>query len=119
MKYMRLVEIVKFIDKLIRHNRKYIRYRITDRELALFIIYNYYYVFLKQIHPSSNILPMREPGNMQTKGITGMYDRGGVYRLSTDDKRCILMALYSFNKIEHDKFTVSTTIKEIFKLQKL
>lgn len=44
------------------------------------------------------------------------YDKMS-YRLSKEDKRCILIAFSLFNRVEYNKILVDSVIADIFKLK--
>lgn len=48
----REIKIVLFIRKLIKEHKKYINYRVNDEGFIVFMIFNYYYVIMKRLHPA-------------------------------------------------------------------
>lgn len=109
----REVKIVLFIRKLIKEHKKYINYRVQDEGFLVFMIFNYYYEVIKRIHPKAQIWQLKTTYDvcivMRYKKIK--------YRLSKEDKQCILMAFYLFNAVEYNKTLVDHVITDIFKLK--
>lgn len=109
----REIKIVLFIRKLIKEHKKYINYRIQDENFLVFMVFNYYYVIMKRLHPKAQIWQLKNSFrvdlNMKYKKIK--------YRLSKEDKRCILMAFHMFNEVEYNETLVDHVITDIFKLR--
>ena len=109
----REVKIVLFIRKLIKEHKKYINYRVQDEGFIVFMVFNYYYEVMKRIHPKAQVWQLR---NLWSVNLLMKYDKIS-YRLSKEDKRCILIASYLFNRIEYNKTLVDHVIADIFKLK--
>ena len=105
----REIKIVLFIRKLIKEHKKYINYRVQDEGFLVFMIFNYYYEVMKRIHPKAQVWQLKNTFVMRHKKIK--------YRLSKEDKRCILIAFYLFNAVEYSKILVDHVIADIFKLK--
>lgn len=109
----REIKITLFILKLIKEHKKYINYRVQDENFLVFMIFNYYYVIMKRLHPKAQIWQLKNSFrinlNMKYKKIQ--------YRLSKEDKRCILIAFHMFNEVEHSKILVDHVITNLFKLK--
>ena len=108
----REIKIVLFIRKLIKEHKKYINYRVNDEGFIVFMVFNYYYEIMKRIHPKAQVWQLR---NLWSVNLLMKYDKIS-YRLSKEDKRCILIAFYLFNRIEYNKTLVDHVIADIFKL---
>lgn len=111
----RQLKIIETIRKLIEHNMQYIDYRDKNKNFSIFMVYNYYYAIMKRLHPKAQVWNL-ENSYSTALNITLSY-RKNKYRLSKEDKRCILMAINSFNKIEYNKPLVENIIKNLFKLR--
>lgn len=109
----REIKIVLLIRKLIKEHKKYINYRVQDEGFLVFMIFNYYYEVMKRLHPKAQIWQLRNTYDV----CTVMRYKKTKYRLSKEDKRCILIAFYLFNKVEHSKILVDHVIADIFKLK--
>lgn len=109
----REIKIVLLIRKLIKEHKKYINYRVQDENFLVFMIFNYYYVIMKRLHPKAQIWQLK---NLWSVNLLMKYDKMS-YRLSKEDKRCILIAFYLFNKVENSKILVDHVIADIFKLK--
>lgn len=109
----REIKIVLFIRKLIKEHKKYINYRVQDENFLVFMVFNYYYEVMKRIHPKAQVWQLR---NLWSVNLLMKYDKIS-YRLSKEDKRCILIAFYLFNRIEYNKTLVDHVITNIFKLK--
>ena len=109
----RKIKIVLLIRKLIKEHKKYINYRVQDENFLVFMIFNYYYVIMKRLHPKAQVWQLKNTYNV----CTVMRHKKIKYRLSKEDKRCILIAFYLFNKVEHSKILVDHVIADIFKLR--
>lgn len=109
----REIKIVLFIRKLIKEHKKYINYRVNDEGFIVFMVFNYYYEIMKRIHPKAQVWQLR---NLWSVNLLMKYDKIS-YRLSKEDKRCILIAFYLFNRIEYNKTLVDHVIADIFKLK--
>lgn len=109
----REIKIVLLIRKLIKEHKKYINYRVNDEGFIVFMVFNYYYEIMKRIHPKAQVWQLR---NLWSVNLLMKYDKMS-YRLSKEDKRCILIAFYLFNKVEHNKILVDHVIADIFKLK--
>ena len=109
----REVKIVLFIRKLIKEHKKYINYRVQDEGFIVFMVFNYYYEVMKRLHPKAQVWQLKNTydvsRNLRYKKIK--------YRLSKEDKRCILMAFHMFNRIEYNKTLVDNVITNLFKLK--
>lgn len=109
----REVKIVLFIRKLIKEHKKYINYRVQDEGFLVFMIFNYYYEVMKRLHPKAQVWQLKTTYDvcivMRYKKIK--------YRLSKEDKRCILIAFSLFNRVEYNKILVDSVITNIFKLK--
>ena len=110
----REIKIVLLIRKLIKEYKKYINYRIQDENFLVFMIFNYYYVIMKRLHPKAQVWQLR---NLWSVNLLMKYDKMS-YRLSKEDKRCIFIAFSLFNRIEYNKILVDNVITNIFKLKK-
>lgn len=109
----REIKIVLLIRKLIKEYKKYINYRVQDENFLVFMIFNYYYVTMKRLHPKAQLWQLR---NLWSVNLLMKYDKMS-YRLSKEDKRCILIAFHLFNRIEYNKTLVDHVITDIFKLR--
>ena len=109
----REIKIVLLIRKLIKEYKKYINYRVQDENFLVFMIFNYYYVTMKRLHPKAQVWQLR---NLWSVNLLMKYDKMS-YRLSKEDKRCILIAFHLFNRIEYNKTLVDHVITDIFKLR--
>lgn len=109
----REIKIVLLIRKLIKEYKKYINYRVQDENFLVFMIFNYYYVIMKRLHPKAQIWQLK---NLWSVNLFMKYNKMS-YRLSKEDKRCILIAFYLFNRIEYNKTLVDHVIADIFKLK--
>lgn len=109
----REIKIVLLIRKLIKEYKKYINYRVQDENFLVFMIFNYYYVTMKRLHPKAQVWQLR---NLWSVNLLMEYDKMS-YRLSKEDKRCILIAFHLFNRIEYNKTLVDHVITDIFKLR--
>lgn len=109
----REIKIVLLIRKLIKKHKKYINYRVNDEGFIVFMVFNYYYVIMKRLHPKAQVWQLR---NLWSVNLLMKYDKIS-YRLSKEDKRCILIAFYLFNRIEYNKTLVDHVIADIFKLK--
>lgn len=109
----REIKIVLTIRKLIKEHKKYINYRIQDEGFIVFMVFNYYYEVMKRLHPKAQVWQLKNTydvsRNLRYKKIK--------YRLSKEDKRCILIAFSLFNRVEHNKILVDHVITDIFKLR--
>lgn len=108
----REIKIVLFIRKLIKEHKKYINYRVQDEGFLVFMIFNYYYEIMKRLHPKAQVWQLKNTYDVSTV----MRYKKIKHRLSKEDKRCILMAFYYFNKIEYNKVLVKNVITNTFKL---
>lgn len=111
----RRLKIIETIRKLIDHNMQYINYRDKSKSFLIFMTYNYYYAIMKRLHPKAQVWNIKTLYEAASE-ITLSYRKNG-YRLSKEDKRCILMAFYYFNKIEYNKILVDNVIANTFKLR--
>ena len=109
----REIKIVLLIRKLIKEYKKYINCRVQDENFLVFMIFNYYYVTMKRLHPKAQVWQLK---NLWSVNLLMKYDKMS-YRLSKEDKRCILMAFHLFNAVEHSKILVDHVIADIFKLK--
>lgn len=109
----REIKIVLLIRKLIKEYKKYINYRVNDEGFIVFMVFNYYYEVMKRLHPKAQVWQLR---NLWSVNLLMKYDKMS-YRLSKEDKRCIFIAFYLFNKVEHSKMLVDHVITDIFKLK--
>lgn len=109
----REIKIVLLIRKLIKEHKKYINYRVQDENFLVFMIFNYYYVIMKRLHPKAQVWQLK---NSWSVNLLMKYDKMS-YRLSKEDKRCILVAFHMFNRIEYNKTLVDHVIADIFKLK--
>lgn len=109
----REIKIVLFIRKLIKEHKKYINYRVSDEGFIVFMVFNYYYEVMKRIHPKAQVWQLKNTYDV----CTVMRHKKIKYRLSKEDKRCILIAFYLFNKVEYNKTLVDHVITDIFKLR--
>lgn len=109
----REIKIVLLIRKLIKEHKKYINYRVQDENFLVFMIFNYYYVTMKRLHPKAQVWQLK---NLWSVNLLMKYDKMS-YRLSKEDKRCIIMAFHLFNAIEYNKVLVDHVITDIFKLR--
>lgn len=109
----REVKIVLFIRKLIKEHKKYINYRVQDEGFLVFMIFNYYYEVMKRLHPKAQVWQLRNTYDV----CTVMRYKKIKYRLSKEDKRCILIAFSLFNRVEYNKILVDSVITNIFKLK--
>lgn len=109
----REIKIVLFIRKLIKEHKKYINYRVHDENFLVFMIFNYYYEVMKRLHPKAQVWQLK---NLWSVNLLMKYDKMS-YRLSKEDKRCILIAFHMFNEVEHSKILVDHVIADIFKLK--
>lgn len=107
------IKIVLTIRKLIKEHKKYINYRIQDEGFIVFMVFNYYYEVMKRLHPKAQVSQLR---NLWSVNLLMKYDKMS-YRLSKEDKRCIIIAFYLFNRIEYNKTLVDHVIADIFKLR--
>jgi len=109
----REIKIVLLIRKLIKEHKKYINYRVNDEGFIVLMVFNYYYVIMKRLHPKAQVWQLknsfRVDFNMKYKKIQ--------YRLSKEDKRCILMAFHMFNAVEYNETLVDNVITNLFKLK--
>lgn len=109
----REIKIVLLIRKLIKEHKKYINYRVSDEGFIVFMVFNYYYEVMKRIHPKAQVWQLKNSFhvdlNMKYKKIK--------YRLSKEDKRCILIAFSLFNRIEYNETLVDNVIANLFKLR--
>lgn len=111
----RRLKIVETIRKLIEHNMQYINYRDKNKVFLIFMVYNYYYSIMKRLHPKAQVWNIKTSYEMALE-VTLSYRKNG-YQLNKEDKRCILFALHSFNKIEYNKSLIENIIKNLFKLR--
>nr|DAK28008.1 MAG TPA: hypothetical protein [Caudoviricetes sp.] len=109
----REIKIVLFIRKLIKEHKKYINYRVSDEGFIVFMIFNYYYEVMKRLHPKAQVWQLKNTFDV----CTVMRHKKIKYRLSKEDKRCILIAFHLFNRIEYNKTLVDHVITDIFKLR--
>lgn len=109
----REIKIVLLIRKLIKEHKKYINYRVSDEGFIVFMVFNYYYEVMKRIHPKAQVWQLRNTYDV----CTVMRYKKIKYRLSKEDKRCILIAFSLFNRIEYNKILVDSVITNIFKLK--
>lgn len=109
----REIKIVLFIRKLIKEHKKYINYRVQDENFLVFMIFNYYYVIMKRLHPKAQVWQLK---NLWSVNLFMKYDKMS-YRLSKEDKRCILIAFHMFNAVEYNKTLVDNVITNLFKLK--
>lgn len=109
----REIKIVLLIRKLIKEHKKYINYRVQDENFLVFMIFNYYYVIMKRLHPKAQVWQLR---NSWSVNLLMKYDKMS-YRLSKEDKRCILMAFHMFNAVEYNEALVDNVITNLFKLK--
>lgn len=109
----REIKIVLLIRKLIKGHKKYINYRVNDEGFIVFMVFNYYYVIMKRLHPKARVWQLR---NLWSVNLLMKYDKMS-YRLSKEDKRCILMAFHMFNAVEYNETLVDNVITNLFKLK--
>lgn len=109
----REIKIVLLIRKLIKEHKKYINYRVQDENFLVFMVFNYYYEIMKRLHPKAQVWQLK---NLWSVNLFMKYDKMS-YRLSKEDKRCILIAFSLFNRIEYNKTLVDHVITDIFKLR--
>lgn len=109
----REIKIVLTIRKLIKEHKKYINYRVSDEGFIVFMVFNYYYEVMKRLHPKAQVWQIKNTFDV----CTVMRHKKIKYRLSKEDKRCILMAFYLFNAVEYNKTLVDHVITDIFKLR--
>lgn len=109
----REIKIVLFIRKLIKEHKKYINYRVNDEGFIVFMVFNYYYEIMKRIHPKAQVWQLKNTFDV----CTVMRHKKIKYRLSKEDKRCILIAFYLFDAVEYNKTLVDHVIADIFKLK--
>nr|DAV32770.1 MAG TPA: hypothetical protein [Caudoviricetes sp.] len=109
----REIKIVLFIRKLIKEHKKYINYRISDEGFIVFMVFNYYYEVMKRIHPKAQVWQLKNTFDV----CTVMRHKKIKYKLSKEDKRCILIAFHLFNRIEYNKTLVDNVIANLFKLR--
>lgn len=109
----REIKIVLFIRKLIKEHKKYINYRVSDEGFIVFMVFNYYYEVMKRIHPKAQVWQLKNTYDV----CTVMRHKKIKYRLSKEDKRCILIAFYLFDAVEYSKTLVDYVITDIFKLR--
>lgn len=109
----REIKIVLLIRKLIKEHKKYINYRVQDEGFIVFMVFNYYYEVMKRIHPKAQVWQLKNTYHV----CTVMRYKKIKYRLSKEDKRCILIAFYLFDAIEYNKTLVDSVITDIFKLR--
>lgn len=109
----REIKIVLLIRKLIKEHKKYINYRVQDEGFLVFMIFNYYYEVMKRIHPKAQVWQLKNTYDV----CTVMRHNKIKYRLSKEDKRCILIAFYLFDAVEYNKILVDHVITDIFKLR--
>lgn len=109
----REIKIVLLIRKLIKEHKKYINYRVSDEGFIVFMVFNYYYEVMKRIHPKAQVWQLKNTYDV----CTVMRHKKIKYRLSKEDKRCILIAFYLFNKVGYNKTLVDHVITDIFKLR--
>ena len=109
----REIKIVLTIRKLIKEHKKYINYRIQDEGFIVFMVFNYYYEVMKRLHPKAQVWQLKNTYDV----CTVMRHKKIKYRLSKEDKRCILIAFSLFNAVEYNKTLVDHVITDIFKLK--
>lgn len=109
----REIKIVLLIRKLIKEHKKYINYRVNDENFIVFMVFNYYYVIMKRLHPKAQVWQLR---NLWSVNLLMKYNKIS-YRLSKEDKRCILMAFHMFNAVEYNETLVDNVITNLFKLK--
>lgn len=109
----REIKIVLFIRKLIKEHKKYINYRVSDEGFIVFMVFNCYYEIMKRLHPKAQVWQLKNTYDV----CAVMRYKKIKYRLSKEDKRCILIAFYLFNAVEHSKILVDHVIADIFKLK--
>lgn len=109
----REIKIVLFIRKLIKEHKKYINYRVQDEGFLVFMVFNYYYEVMKRIHPKAQVWQLKNTFDV----CIVMRHKKIKYRLSKEDKRCILIAFHLFNRVEYNKTLVDHVITDIFKLR--
>ena len=109
----REIKIVLLIRKLIKEHKKYINYRVSDEGFIIFMVFNYYYEVMKRIHPKAQVWQLKNTFDV----CTVMRHKKIKYRLSKEDKRCILIAFTLFNAVEYNETLVDSVITNIFKLR--
>nr|DAT20672.1 MAG TPA: hypothetical protein [Caudoviricetes sp.] len=109
----REIKIVLFIRKLIKEHKKYINYRVSDEGFLVFMMFNYYYEVMKRIHPKAQVWQLKNTYDV----CAVMRYKKMKYRLSKEDKRCILIAFSLFNRVEYNKVLVDNVIANTFKLR--
>lgn len=109
----REIKIVLLIRKLIKEHKKYINYRVQDENFLVFMVFNCYYAIMKRLHPKAQVWQLR---NLWSVNLLMKYDKMS-YRLSKEDKRCILMAFHMFNAVEYNETLVDNVITNLFKLK--
>lgn len=109
----REIKIVLLIRKLIKEHKKYINYRVQDEGFLVFMIFNYYYEVMKRLHPKAQVWQLKNTFDV----CTVMRYKKIKYRLSKEDKRCILMAFHMFNAVEYNETLVDNVITNLFKLK--